>query len=210
MKGWVVGVDLSGPGSARHTSVALFRAAGETLELVELVAGADDARLLAQVPERAVVGLDAPLSYSANGGSREGDAALRRLAVRQGLPPGTVMAPSAPRMVYLTLRGVAVSRMIREERPGTSVVEVHPTVSMALRGAPIAALRAMKTDPRARQELLAWLEGQGLAGVGRLADVSDHSVAACAAALAAWQWSAGRAAWREAARPPEHPFDFAC
>lgn len=207
---WVVGIDLSGPGSARHTSVAVFRDRGPALELAELVPGADDRVLLEKLPASAVVGLDAPLSYSETGGSREADTALRRLAIDHGLPPGTVMAPSAPRMVYLTLRGVAVSRMIGLERPGARVVEVHPTAAMALRGAPVTALRAMKTDEQARRDLLVWLQAQGLEGVQGLRDASDHSVAACAAALAAWQWSRGEARWLQPARPPLHPCDFAC
>ncbi|WP_026289265.1 DUF429 domain-containing protein [Thioalkalivibrio sp. ALMg11] len=210
MSGWVAGVDLSGPGSAQHTSVAVFRPRGSALELMELVAGADDARILEQVPEGAVVGLDAPLSYSATGGSRESDQALRRRAVGLGLPAGTVMAPSAPRMAYLTLRGVAVSRMLGLERPDARVVEVHPTVAMALRAAPVAVLRAMKKDLAARQTLLDWLQLQGLTGVQDLVDASDHSVAACAAALAAWQWSQGKPAWIYPAQPPLHPFDFVC
>lgn len=180
------------------------------MELMELVAGADDARILEQVPEGAVVGLDAPLSYSATGGSRESDQALRRRAVGLGLPAGTVMAPSAPRMAYLTLRGVAVSRMLGLERPDARVVEVHPTVAMALRAAPVAVLRAMKKDLAARQTLLDWLQLQGLTGVQDLVDASDHSVAACAAALAAWQWSQGKPAWIYPAQPPLHPFDFVC
>lgn len=206
----IVGVDLSGPGSAQHTSVAVFHEAGAAIALVELLAGADDRAILERVPADAIVGLDAPLSYSATGGSRESDQCLRRVAVEQGLPAGTVMAPSAPRMAYLTLRGVAVSRMLDRERPGVRVAEVHPTLAMALRGAPPSTLKAMKHAPEARRELLAWLEGQGLRGVGKLNNASDHSVAACAATLAAWQWGRGSPAWCYPARPPQHPFDFAC
>lgn len=210
MSHWITGIDLSGPGSARHTSLARFREVDERLHLDALQAGADDARILEELPVHGVIGLDAPLSYSETGGSRVGDVDLRRAAVACGLPAGTVMAPSAPRMVYLTLRGVALSRMLARERPECRVVEVHPTVSMALRGAPTDALRAMKKEAAARTRLLGWLEEQGLEGVTALEDASDHSVAACAAALAAWHWSRGRATWRQPAEPPLHPYDFAC
>ncbi|WP_018145784.1 DUF429 domain-containing protein [Thioalkalivibrio sp. AKL6] len=206
----IIGVDLSGPGSAAHTSVAVFREQGGALDLLELVAGANDQAILDRVPAGAIVGLDAPLSYSPIGGSRTSDQSLRRVAVEHGLPAGTVMAPSAPRMAYLTLRGVAVSRMLRSERPDARVVEVHPTVAMALRGATIATLKAMKRTSEARRELLAWLERKGLSGVRDLDRASDHSVAACAAGLAAWQWSQGKPAWIYPAEPPQHPFDFAC
>ncbi|WP_019591757.1 DUF429 domain-containing protein [Thioalkalivibrio sp. ALE20] len=207
---WIIGVDLSGPGSAGQTSVAVFAERDGALRLRELLAGADDQAILDRVPAAAVVGLDAPLSYSPTGGSRTSDQSLRRLAVECGLPAGTVMAPSAPRMSYLTLRGVAVSRMLASERPDARVAEVHPTVAMALGGASVESLKAMKHAADARRELLAWLDRQGLNGVLDLADASDHSVAACAAAWAAWQWSRGRSSWIHPAEPPEHPYDFAC
>lgn len=205
-----IGIDLSGPGSAQNTAVAVFRPADAALELTELVAGADDATILRLMPQSGVVGLDAPLSYSPVGGSREADRALRQEARQSGLAPGAVMAPSAPRMVYLTLRGIAVSRCIASECPRVSIVEVHPTACLALRGAPIESVRGMKTAPRARQELLEWLEAKGLRGLGGLPEQNDHSVAACAAALAAWKWSTEKSVWLHKAEPPLHPFDYAC
>ncbi|RLK50633.1 putative nuclease with RNAse H fold [Alkalispirillum mobile] len=205
----IIGIDLSGPAGAQRTSVAVFRSKGEYLELEALVAGADDAEILRWVPDSAVVGLDAPLSYSSAGGSRASDVSLRE-ALRGGLHPGSVMAPSAPRMVYLTLRGVAVSRLIETERPGVDLVEVHPTAALVLRGAPVDSVRAIKRDAGARQAVLDWLETVGLRGMGELPDQSDHSVAACAAALAAWKWHRGEAVWVYKAEPPLHPYDFAC
>ncbi len=210
MTDWVTGVDLAGPGNARNTALARFRRIGERLRLETLRVNTDDTCILEQLPRTGVVGLDAPLSYSETGGSRAGDTALRHLAIAAGLPAGSVMAPSAPRMVYLTLRGVALTRMLAAERPACRIVEIHPTVTMALRGAPLAALRGMKKEAGARRALLAWLEAQGLDGVTGVDDASDHSVAACAAALGAWQWSRGEALWQHPAEPPLHPHDFAC
>jgi len=40
--------------------------------------------------------------------------------------------------------------------------------------------------------------------------MDDHTVAACAAALAAWDWSRGKGRWVHPADPPAHPYDFAC
>lgn len=210
MTDWVTGVDLAGPGNARNTALACFSRVGERLRLEILRVNLDDTGILEQLPRAGVVGLDAPLSYAETGGSRAGDTALRRLAIAAGLPAGSVMAPSAPRMVYLTLRGVALSRMLAAERPACRVVEVHPTVTMALRGAPLEGLLGMKKEAGARRALLTWLETQGLDGVTGADDASDHAVAACAAALGAWQWSRGDALWRQPAEPPLQPHDFAC
>lgn len=205
-----VGVDLSGPGSASNTAVAVFRASREGLALQALDRGADDRAILRRIAASAVVGLDAPLSYSPAGGSRESDARLRKRIVQEGLPPGSVMAPSAPRMGFLTLRGVAVSRMLGQYRPHARIVEVHPGAALVLHGAPVASVREMKAERRARRELLEWLEGQGLEGLSGKSDLDDHAVAACAAAFAAWKWQQGASKWRYAADPPCHPYDFAC
>lgn len=113
-------------------------------------------------------------------------------------------------MVYLTLRGVSLTRMLEKERPGCRIVEVHPTASLALRGAPIDAARTFKVSREARLLLLEWLESAGLLGVGDRADDSDHAVAACSAALAAWKWHEQQAVWLHEAEPPVHPYDFAC
>ncbi len=205
-----IGIDLSGPGSAQHTSVAVFQEKGRRLELEMLVAGADDAEILSLVPDSSIVGLDAPLSYSPTGKSRASDAALRSVIAQTGLSPGSVIAPSAPRMVYLTLRGVMVCSLLSRERTALKIVEVHPTAAMALRGAPIQWVRSMKKDPEARASLMEWLEKMGLCGVRAQPEQSDHSVAACAAALATWKWYRREPVWLHKAEPPFHPYDFAC
>ena len=89
-------------------------------------------------------------------------------------------------------------------------MEVHPAAALALGGAPVEAVCSLKAAPAARQVLLRWLEGEELQGVCRQANPSDHYVASCACALAAWKWSRGRASWLWPARPPYHPYDFSC
>ena len=73
-----------------------------------------------------------------------------------------------------------------------------------------AGLTPQEAKVAARLRLLEWLESMGLNELPRAEEISDHFVAACAAALAAWRWSAGSAAWCYPAQPPEHPYDFAC
>jgi hypothetical protein len=67
-----------------------------------------------------------------------------------------------------------------------------------------------KREAAARYRLLEWMEELGLDNVPRADKPTDHFIAACAAAVAAWRWSQGKAAWCYRARPPEHPYDFAC
>jgi predicted nuclease with RNAse H fold len=211
----VLGIDLSGPGNPAATVAAGFRMDGDRLDRVFLRGDLDDdgleACLEAEVPQTSdlVVGLDAPLSYNPGGGDRPGDRALRRRLVAAGLPAGTVMVPTLTRMVYLTLRGVVVARLLTSLRPGCRIVEVHPAGALALRGAPPEDVRDLKRSAAARRRLVAWLESRELTDLPA-AEVDDHTVAACAAALAARDWSRGRPCWCEPAEPPRHPFDYAC
>lgn len=212
----IVGIDLSGPANAANSAIVAFQVQGDKLLVAEVLAGADDHLILDRLrrwtsEEEVVTGIDAPLSYNIGGGDRPGDAGLRVAVIAAGLRSGTVMAPTFNRMAYLTLRGIAVSRLLQTLIPRTpSIVEVHPSGTMALRGGPIQHLLVFKQDENARWELLSWLEGQGLEGVATIATPNDHYVAACASALAAWKWSADQPVWVERAVPPIHPFDFAC
>lgn len=214
---YVVGVDLSGPANPKNTAMAVFRGDRDCLEYEELVVPATDVVLYEGIRKRLAVddvcvGLDAPLSYGSKGGQRESDAALRAKVVEAGLPPGSVMPPTAPRMVYLTLRGLAVARGLQLlGGPGQiRVVETHPGAAMALGGAPIDAVRAFRDSQEDRDRLVRWLMNQGLRGIECEFVTTDHSIAACAAAWATWRWNQGQPNWVFRAAVPHHPFDFAC
>ena len=213
----VVGIDLAGPAGTANTGAACFTVRDGVLHFVSERCDGSDVGLRALIREKAnegavVVGIDAPLSYEPGGGQRRRDAALRELIVSRGMRPGSVMAPTAPRMVYLTLRGIALAHAIADSSLGSKVeiVEVHPGASMCLHGADLRSVMAFATDDRDRAPLLSWLAAEGLHGVKAPSPCSSHFVAACAAALAAWRWSSGRAAWTASAEPPWHPYDFAC
>ncbi|MFN8589000.1 MAG: DUF429 domain-containing protein [Candidatus Eisenbacteria bacterium] len=209
----VIGLDLAGPGNTADTALVEGEVVGGRLVVRGARRGLDDASIVAAVATaaqagRVAAGLDAPLSYQMGGGDRPGDRALRALAVRAGLAPGSVMTPTMTRMAYLTLRGISLSRALAALPEPPRVAEVHPGAALALRGAPIADVRDLKRSAPARARLLAWLERAGVDGAAALPADSDHLVAACAAALAAWRWSAGEPAWCLRADPPAHPHDY--
>lgn len=215
----VLGVDLAGPANTAGTVALLGAVRGDRLACVELIDGADDAdivRMVKALPkgEPLVVGLDAPLSYNIGGGDRPADRALRGRARELGLPAGTVMAPTMTRMAYLTLRGIALARLLGIVRPrGLRVVEVHPATTLALAGAPVEQVRALKRAASARRALLELLAAQGMAGLpapGSRSGPSDHVIASAACALAAWRWHRGEARWTFPAAPPHHPYDISC
>ncbi len=210
----VAGIDLSGPRNTADTCVTIFEQRGSELHFRSSRAGADDQSILESVSSleksgRIILGLDAPLSYNPHGGDRVSDSQLRQRV--KGSRVG-VMTPTMTRMVYLTLRGVALTRALESLKPELDLhlVEVHPGASLLLRGAAPADVNSFKRDQQARSRLLEWLEKMQLVGMPRSEPVSDHFVAACAAALAAWKWSLGQPAWIAPAQPPQHPYDFAC
>lgn len=212
----VCGIDLAGPANLRDTAVASFAVSGGTAVLLEARRGLDDAALLAhatglvQRDRELFVGLDAPLSYNPGGGDRPADRALRQALRAAGLSPGTVMPPTMTRMVYLTLRGISVARLLGTILPVTHIAEVHPAGALVLHGASPADVRALKREEASRRRLLDWLEGQGLVGAGDLPADSDHLIAACAAVLGTWRWADGHSAWLAPPQPPLHPFAYIC
>ncbi len=207
-----VGLDLSGPANSVGTGVAVFR----DLEFQEYDCDGSDASILALLRRLTLscsvtIGMDAPLSYPAAGGFRERDHNLRAALRQAEINPNSVIPPLAPRMVYLTLRGVAVSRLFQSEFNGSiSIVEVHPTACLGLRGAPLDDVLNFKRNAGARGNLLHWFGEQGMRGLEEKVGCTDHFIAACSVALAAWKWAHGKQVWQVAAEPPFHPYDFVC
>src|ERR1051325_8918367 len=112
----IIGIDLSGPRNFADTCLVSFEERDEKIHLVEVHEGADDHKILVAITnlspkERIVIGIDAPLSYNSTGGDRPSDAALRRFVHEQGGHVG-IMPPTMIRMVYLTLRGMTVTRLL--------------------------------------------------------------------------------------------------
>lgn len=212
----IFGIDLSGPGNTGESALVSFKARKNSLQMKEAIEGATDLAIYDAVFEnpanvKIIAGIDAPLSYNPGGGDRKSDSNLRKHIVAKGMPPGSVMPPTLTKMAYLTLRGISVSRFLESHsNKKLSIVEVHPSGAMALRGAPVKSIRKMKNSTRAKQILLHWLESQGLNGIDPAGAVSDHYIAACAAALAAWKWHLGKSAWVFKSEMPFHPYDFAC
>jgi predicted nuclease with RNAse H fold len=212
----VLGVDLAGPACPANTGIAAFGATGDELRFVRQECNGSDAALYTFIEQLAdnapvVIGIDAPLSYQPGGGQRLRDAELRKLIVKRGMRSGSIMAPTAPRMVYLTLRGIALASVLRriESRHPIRIVEVHPGATLCLGGAPIDAVLAFSSQQGVRSTLLGWLERQGLRGIDVPADCTSHFVAACAAALAAWNWHRGISRWCVQADLPWHGYEFA-
>src|SRR5262245_19995517 len=146
----IIGIDLSGPRNFADTCLVSFEEREEEIHLVEVREGADDHQILEVITslspnERIVIGIDAPLSYNSTGGDRQSDSALRCVVHEHGGHVG-IMPPTMVRMVYLTLRGMSVTRLLESLKPpyNPEIVEVHPGACMVLRGADASDVRKFK------------------------------------------------------------------
>jgi predicted nuclease with RNAse H fold len=212
----ISGIDLSGPSNTKESTLVSFEVRNNSLQMATAIEGVTDLSIYDAIATntanvKVIVGIDAPLSYNPGGGDRKSDRDLRKHIIAKGMPSGSVMPPTLTKMAYLTLRGMSVCRFL-ESHPNKRIfiVEVHPSGSMALRGAPVKSIKKMKSSTKAKQTLLQWLENQGLNGIDSTGSVSDHYVAACAAALAAWKWHLGESVWISKSEMPFHPYDFVC
>ncbi|MFT9497678.1 DUF429 domain-containing protein [Anaerosolibacter sp.] len=217
----VIGIDLSGPRNHKDTVLTVFKQSGENLQFVKWVNNLSDQDILKEVFEQSqldevVLGIDAPLSYEDGGGDRKGDRELRKFIVNLGMRSGSIMPPTLNRMVYLTLRGIKLSREI-ENLNATypiSFVEVHPgaVIGSRLSKQNIEYVLAYKQEQSARSFIRNWLTEQGLTQLPIEMEEESHSIDACAAALGAWHWKAPsyNPKWIFPACPPLHPYDYCC
>jgi uncharacterized protein len=217
----VIGIDLSGPSNHKDTVLTVFEKQAGQLKFIKLLNNVSDLGILneiylqAQVSE-VVIGIDAPLSYQDGGGDRESDRLLRKFIISLGMRSGSVMTPTMTRMVYLTLRGIRLSREIESLHTNypISIVEVHPGAIIGSRIAPenMEYVLKYKTSMIARSFMRDWLRRQNLVGLPQFIEEESHLIDSCAAALGAWHWSEPSIGpkWLYPANLPLHPYDYCC
>ncbi|MGY3714665.1 DUF429 domain-containing protein [Sutcliffiella cohnii] len=215
----VIGIDLSGPSNHKDTVLTVFELQKGHLNFVKCRSDMSDEAILNEVLaqsqlDEVVIGIDAPLSYEDGGGDRESDRELRKFIVEIGMRPGSIMPPTLNRMVYLTLRGIKLSREITtiKSKYSISMVEVHPGAIIGSRMSPneLRYVLTYKQNLEVRRVLLNWLEEQQLIGIPATVAEQSHSIDACAAALGAWHWKVGTWKWKSPAKLPLHPYDYCC
>jgi len=212
----IAGIDLSGPSNLNETVMTVAVLSGENYELRGVHRGVDDSEIGRLLKEycsgsgsELITGIDAPLSYNPGGGDRPGDKELRNILKGQGLQPGTIMPPTLTKMVYLTMRGISLARLLGIILPGIKIAEVHPAGSMVLNGFDPGLVREIKRDAHAREEILLRMEEIfRFRNFHETAD--DHYIASLGALLAARGLAVNEVMWLKKAEPPVHPFDYLC
>lgn len=217
----VIGIDLSGPSNHKDTVIAVFERQDGKLKFLNMKRNIGDLDILDEIYaqsqiDEVVIGMDAPLSYEDGGGDRQGDKQLRQYIVSHGMKSGSIMPPTFNRMVYLTLRGIKLTREIENltvPKP-ISIVEVHPGAVIGSRIPPkdLAYVLTYKQEMSSRSFIKNWLGDQLLTHLPPFIDEESHMIDACAAALGAWHWKDPLFVpkWLLPANPPLHPYDYCC
>lgn len=217
---YYAGIDLSGPSNHADTVVMIFEDRKDALIFKEKVTPASDGDIIDTLSRLAsegkvVVGIDAPLSYQDGGGDRMRDRSLRQFLMGEGGRSSSIMTPTMTRMVYLTLRGIRLSRELSHlDTPyDIQVVEVHPGAAVLTRVDDADHFLSYKKDRSIRKEVLDWLrDHMNMLDIPEESLEHVHTLDACGAALAAWGWNDSKlvSPWSYHAEPPLHPYDFCC
>lgn len=217
----IIGIDLSGPANHRDTVLTVFKQNQSELIFEDMIEHGSDHDIVSAIYEASleddvVIGIDAPLSYQDGGGDRPQDKSIRQFIKSYGLAGSSIMPPTLTKMVYLTLRGISLTRQIQSINSAHKIrmVEVHPGAAIGTRieFAKIQHALFYKKELQSRKVILEWLRAKKLVNLpDQLVDTS-HGIDACAAALAAWHWvdETKQPTWCWSETSEEHPYEFCC
>ncbi len=216
-----IGIDLSGPANHKDTVMTIFENKDAGLVFEDIIMNASDEMIISAVKSVAslgdvAIGIDAPLSYQDGGGDRPQDKSLRQFIKGYGLSGSSIMPPTLTKMVYLTLRGMGITRKITDMNLPYQIriVEVHPGAAIGTRIGKEGLYHALhyKKEIESSKAILEWFETVGLHGIPIEISETSHQIDACAAALAAWHWAnpTKQPAWHWDVTSDEHPFEVCC
>lgn len=217
----IIGIDLSGPANHKDTVMTIFQIEENDLIFEKALTNASDEMLLEAIMSAAsldevVIGIDAPLSYQDGGGDRPQDKSIRNVLKEYGLSGSSIMPPTLTKMVYLTLRGILLTRTIMSMNLADKIkiVEVHPGAAIGTRidKERFVHAREYKKDLNSCKVILEWYNEIGLKGIPTEFSETTHQIDACAAAIAAWYWvdPKKQPVWHWEKTTPNHPFEFCC
>lgn len=217
----VIGIDLSGPANHKDTVLTVFQVRKDQLFFEDMVVDVSDEIMISTIlaaasAEEVVVGMDAPLSYQDGGGDRPQDKSIRQFIKSFGLSGSSIMPPTLTKMVYITLRGITLTRriMASSDFKNIRLVEVHPGAAIGVRLGAESLVHALnyKKDLASSKFIFDWFKTVGFLGLPDEIPYISHQIDACGAALAAWHWAepTKQAKWLWNETSPEHPFEYCC
>lgn len=186
----VAGIDLAGPTNHNDTSLAIIDDNNIYIE-----SDLSDSDIFRIVEDRSIkhIGIDAPLSYSENGGFRKSDGELRKLLNARGYTSIGVMAPTYSRMIYLTSRGIRLSRLLSFTDKKADLYEVHPGAFYVFDDYSYEIVKSIKKSYEGIVNICKDIESRGY--VFNDYPKTDHEIMAVGAALAVEAKLKGKIHW---------------
>ncbi|RSK26829.1 DUF429 domain-containing protein [Bacillus sp. HMF5848] len=214
---YYVGIDLSGPANKKDTSLAVFCEIHKKVVykcLYKNVSDCDIFEIIGGLVKQGKVNIaiDAPLSYQDGGGDRAQDKELRKVIKDLGMKSGSIMPPTLTKMVYITLRGMYLASLLKNEyNKQIEIVEVHPGAVLAFRLTPSTRhLLAYKQCDNYYEEILQHIFFLHESGLETKHIESNHDLDACLAAFACYEYKERRHKWIYPAQPPFHRYPLIC
>ncbi|WP_340399427.1 DUF429 domain-containing protein [Paenibacillus sp. FSL H8-0079] len=221
-----IGIDLSSGNNIANTSVTVLELTNNNmLKLVSITSGLNDADILDVIDkykENCVIGIDSPLSTNGDNKCRESDKKLKDSLAeinkfiqnkQEKFKLSSVIPPMSRHMVYLTVRGITLSRSISIGYPEAKIVEVHPRAALFLHFYHSIAVDIQNykevNNKHAKLNVINCLS-QTISGIEATGNYTDHDIDSIVAAYSAFCWDVGTYAFLFSKTDKFHPYEFSC
>ncbi|QEN05272.1 DUF429 domain-containing protein [Thiospirochaeta perfilievii] len=186
----IIGIDLAGPKNHTDTAISFIEDKN-----IKVYSGFSDDELFNFLFKHKAkyVGIDAPLSYSQQGGYRESDRDLRTYLNSFGFTKIGVMPPTYSRMIYLTSRGIRLTRLFSFLDIKPILYECHPGAFLALDNYNYEDVLLVKKSIPSINNLIKAIEIRGY--TFKIKPKNDHEIMSVAVALAVESKINGKIHW---------------
>lgn len=175
----IAGIDLAGPKNHKDTAMAIID--NKTITIKSNLSDLDIYDLIIKC-KISDLGIDAPLSYSETGGYRKSDSELRSFLNSRGFKKIGVMAPTFSRMIYLTSRGIRLTRLLLHLDKTPCIYEAHPGAFFVLDDYPYDIISTVKTDFNSIVNITNLIKAKGYKF--EVEPLTDHELMSVGVALA--------------------------
>lgn len=175
----IAGIDLAGPKNHKDTAMTIIHN-----KRIIIKSNLSDSNIFDLIEKYKIshLGIDAPLSYSETGGYRESDKELRSFLNSMGFSKIGVMSPTFSRMIYLTSRGIRLTRLLFNLDNTPEIYEVHPGGFFVLDNYPYNLVTTVKNDFSSVEKITDIIKTKGYKF--EVDPLNDHELMSVGVALA--------------------------
>lgn len=186
----IAGIDLAGPKNHKDTAMTIID--NKTITIKSNLSDLDIYDLIIKC-KISYLGIDAPLSYSETAGYRKSDSELRSFLNAKGFKKIGVMAPTFSRMIYLTSRGIRLTRLLLHLDNTPCINETHPGAFFVLDNYPYDLVTSVKTDINSIVNITNLIKAKGYKF--EVEPSTDHEIMSVGVALAVEAQTLNQSHW---------------